>query len=177
MVVAVSPELRVSLPTQEPARPAGRSATMSGGQPDRDAATDLRTPTEEALRASEQRFRLATQSLSDVVYEWDLRDRVDWYGDVDRLMGYPRGGFPRTLAGWRATLHPEDQPRVLAALEAQVKSAAPYEVEYRVQRKDGSWRWWQARRGGTRSGWRCPCCPTRITRGACAPSPSGSGRR
>jgi two-component system, cell cycle sensor histidine kinase and response regulator CckA len=108
-------------------------------------ATDPDARAEEALRASEQRFRIATQSLSDVVYEWDLEDWVEWYGDVDGLMGYPRGGFPRTLAAWRATLHPEDQQRVLAALEAVVQSAAPYDVEYRVQRKDGGWRWWRAR--------------------------------
>jgi PAS domain S-box-containing protein len=100
---------------------------------------------EAALKASEQRFRLATQSLSDVVYEWDLKEQVDWYGDVDGLMGYPPGGFPRTLAGWAATLHPDDQARVLAAVEAQLAGTAPYDVEYRARRHDGGWRWWQAR--------------------------------
>jgi len=100
---------------------------------------------EEALQASEQRSRIVAQSVADVIYEWDLKDKVDWYGDVDSLMGYPAGGFPRTLDGWGATLHPEDKERVWLAIERQLKGAAPYNVEFRLAEKGGGWRWWWAR--------------------------------
>ena len=100
---------------------------------------------EEALRASEQRSRIIAESVTDVIYEWDLKDKVEWYGDVDSLMGYPTGGFPRTLDGWAAALHPEDKERVWLAIESQLKGAAPYNVEYRIADKDGGWRWWSAR--------------------------------
>jgi len=100
---------------------------------------------EDALRESEQRSRIIAQSIADVIYEWDLKDKVDWYGDVDSLMGYPAGGFPRTFAGWAATLHLEDQERVRLAIESQLKGAAPFDTEYRIADKNGGWRWWSAR--------------------------------
>jgi PAS domain S-box-containing protein len=100
---------------------------------------------EEALRASEQRSRIIAESVADVIYEWDLKDKVDWYGDVDSLMGYPAGGFPRTLDGWVAALHPEDKERVWVTVESQLKGTARFDTEYRIADKDGGWRWWSAR--------------------------------
>jgi len=100
---------------------------------------------EEALRESEERARIVAESVTDVIYEWDLKDQIEWHGDVDSLMGYPPGGFPRTFDGWVATLHPEDKERVRLAVEGQLKGAAPYNVDYRVAGKDGAWRWWSAR--------------------------------
>jgi PAS domain S-box-containing protein len=100
---------------------------------------------EEALKASEKRFRIAAGSLIDVVYEWDLKDKIEWYGDIDGIMGYPADGFPRTLAGWAAKLHPEDTEKVMAAIEGHLKRSEPYISEYRVMNKEGQWRWWSAR--------------------------------
>jgi PAS domain S-box-containing protein len=98
-----------------------------------------------ALEASELRFRLAAESLTDVIYEWDLKERVDWYGDIDGMMGYQTGEFPRTLTAWAALLHPDDTQSIFAAIDRQLKGAAPYNLEYRVKRKDEEWRWWSAR--------------------------------
>ena len=100
---------------------------------------------EESLRESAKRARIVAESVTDVIYEWDLKDQIEWHGDVDSLMGYPPGGFPRTFDGWVATLHPEDKERVRLAVEGQLKGAAPYNVDYRVAGKDGAWRWWSAR--------------------------------
>jgi PAS domain S-box-containing protein len=100
---------------------------------------------EEALKTSEERFRLAAENLTDVVYEWNLKEKIDWYGDIDRIMGYPPGGFPRTFDGWVAAIYPEDKDRVMKAIEDQLKEARPYIVEYRVMKKSGQLRWWSAR--------------------------------
>jgi PAS domain S-box-containing protein len=100
---------------------------------------------EEALRVSEDRSRIVTESITDVIYEWDLKESITWFGDVDGLIGYPAGIFPRTLDGWAAVLHPEDKERVWMAVEEQLKGAAQYDVEYRIQGNDGAWYWWSAR--------------------------------
>ena len=100
---------------------------------------------EEKLKESEERFRTAAETITDVVYEWDIKQKLDWYGDIDGIMGYPPGGFPRTIEGWAATVHPKDKDRVMAALEDHLKGGATYAIEYRVRRKDGEWRWWSAR--------------------------------
>ncbi len=98
-----------------------------------------------ALREAEQRFRLASETSSDVIYEWDLRQSITWFGRIDELTGYAPGTFPRTLAGWEEILHPQDRPRVMTALRAQLDGLAPYAVEYRLRAGDGSYRWWAAR--------------------------------
>jgi PAS domain S-box-containing protein len=100
---------------------------------------------ESARRAVEERFRVVAESLSDVIYEWDLAERVDWFGNIDELMGYEQGAFPRTLAGWAATLHPEDCDRVMSAVDGHLRGKAPYSVEYRIRKKDGNYAYWTAR--------------------------------
>jgi PAS domain S-box-containing protein len=124
------------------------AATLSGSETSGVAIIlDItqRKKVEEALITSEERFRTASGSLTDVVYEWDMKDKVDWYGDIDGIMGYPSGEFPRTMEGWAATIHPEDKEGVMTVLKSHLKGAAPYLVDYRVGRKNGEWRWWSAR--------------------------------
>jgi PAS domain S-box-containing protein len=124
------------------------AATLSGSESSGVAIIlDIthRKQVEEALKTSEERFRTAAESLTDVVFEWDIKEKVDWFGDIDSVMGYPPGEFPRTMEGWAATIHTEDKDSVLTAVEDHLKGVAPYLVEYRVGRRDGKWRWWSAR--------------------------------
>jgi len=100
---------------------------------------------EEALRESEERFRIATETTNDVVYEWDLQHTVQWFGNIDELLGYGPGKFPRTMDAWTDSIHLEDRERVMAAVQAKLDGRAPYAIEYRVRRQDGVNRWWSAR--------------------------------
>src|ERR1017187_10395782 len=106
---------------------------------------------EEALRLSEERFRIAAETANDVVYEWDLKQSVQWVGKIDEMLAYEPGEFPRTLDGWAALVHPEDLERTMAAVQAHLEGRAPYAAEYRVRRKDGDYRWWWARGAATRT--------------------------
>jgi PAS domain S-box-containing protein len=45
--------------------------------------------------------------------------------------------------GWNRLLHPEDAPRSLKAWRAAVAGRAPYGLEYRVRRHDGSYEWFR----------------------------------
>lgn len=100
---------------------------------------------EEELRLSEERFRIATESSNDLVYEWDLKQGIRWFGDIDEMLGYGRGEFPRTLDGWVEAVDPEDRDRVMAAVQAHLEGGASYDVEHRIRSKDGATRWWSAR--------------------------------
>ncbi|MBM3173424.1 MAG: PAS domain S-box protein, partial [Chloroflexi bacterium] len=101
---------------------------------------------EEALRQSEERFRVAAESISDLIWEWNVKDgTLLWFGDIDGILGYQPGEFPRTLKAWEKAVHPDDHDWVMEALQRGADGIAPYDVKYRVLRKDGSIRYWTDR--------------------------------
>lgn len=113
----------------------------------------LNTETEQAtaaLKSSEERFRIAAESANDLVYEWDMKQKLQWFGTIDEMLGYAPGEFPRTLDGWREALHPEDLETVMTAVRDHLDLLVPYSIEYRIRRKDGEYCWWSARGTVTR---------------------------
>jgi PAS domain S-box-containing protein len=92
---------------------------------------------EEALRASEERFRAFVTTSSDVVY----RMSPDW-SEMRELKGKDFIADTEANRGWLAQyIHPEDQPGVLAAVEQSIKTRSPFQLEHRVLRLDGSVGW------------------------------------
>ncbi len=104
-----------------------------------------RKTAELSLRNSEERFRVVSEILSDVIFEWDLHDNIQWLGGIDEWLGYPPGEYPRTLEGWRSTIHPDDLKKVDECREEAMVSQEPFMVEYRIQHKNGTWRMCLAR--------------------------------
>ena len=47
--------------------------------------------------------------------------------------------------GWQNALYPDDLARTVAAWQSAVESGSPFEVEYRLRRADGVYRWFLAR--------------------------------
>jgi PAS domain S-box-containing protein len=88
---------------------------------------------EQILRHSEERFRAAAGCASDLIYEWDLiTGRQIWFGDIDGLLNYEPGQFPRTRSAWQKILYPEDQERVLDAVVRHLTTGSHFAEEYRV---------------------------------------------
>ena len=101
----------------------------------------------EVLRQSEERFRIAAESASDLIYEWDIETGIVlWFGHVDEHLQYEKGGFPRTRAAWNSILHPLDRDRVQASVDRYLSAphtwAAPFFQEYRVQCQRGGLLHW-----------------------------------
>ncbi len=106
----------------------------------------LTKPMIRRLAESEERFRVGAASASDLIWDWDIqRGRLDVFGNVDELLGYGAGKFPRTIEAWQKAIHPEDRGRITAALEGHLKKGVPYKEEYRVICRDGSLRYWTDR--------------------------------
>ncbi|KPK75237.1 MAG: hypothetical protein AMJ79_12015 [Phycisphaerae bacterium SM23_30] len=102
-----------------------------------------RKQAEETLRESEQRFRAAANCTSDLIYEDNSETgQVDWYGDINGLLGYEPGEFPSTFQGWKNSLHPDDLDRVLSEIKNCADTDGVYCVEYRIKHKDGTYRYW-----------------------------------
>ena len=95
------------------------------------------------LRQSEQRFRLAAESTSDLIYEWDITtNRLDWFGDIDGALGFEPGEFPRTIEAWADRVHSDDQAGLADYSKWLRESVDSIQQEYRIRRKDGIWCYW-----------------------------------
>jgi PAS domain S-box-containing protein len=106
----------------------------------------------EALRKSEERFRIAAELASDLIYEWDIRDRrMEWFGNVAERLGYEPGEVLRTVEFWEQAVHPSDLDRVTAAVERHLAMGEPLHEEYRIKHKDGEFLYWTDRRRALRN--------------------------
>jgi PAS domain S-box-containing protein len=110
--------------------------------------TDKRTA-EEALRASEERLRLAQQAAGIGAFERNVRTGVVTCTDLEPMYGLQPGTFDgRTTAFFQNLIHPDDQARVMDLVDRALKTGQPTTGEWRVVWPDGSIHWiagrWQA---------------------------------
>jgi PAS domain S-box-containing protein len=107
---------------------------------------------EEALRESQQRYRLATASANVGVWDWNLETN-DFYVDphLKAILGYRNHEIGNRIADWERLVFPEDADRVLERARACLAGESlSCEVEYRMLHRDGSVRWFLARGSAVR---------------------------
>ena len=102
-----------------------------------------RKQVEESLRVEKERLERASIAGNIALWEWDMTTgRMEWSSTVDSMLGYEHGDFPRTLQMWEKIIHPDDRDLESRVLAKHLKENTPYDLEYRVERKDGSHIWW-----------------------------------
>jgi len=105
--------------------------------------TTERKQAKEALLESEERLRIAGKAAYDLIYEWDVASNaLEWFGDVDGLLGYRKGEISRDINAWLNLINPEDRVKLENAVELHKTSTEPIQYEYRVRHKDGTYRHW-----------------------------------
>ncbi len=107
------------------------------------AAAELeRLRAEAALRASEARFERAVLGTGAGIWDWDLEsDRVYFAPAFKTLLGYAPDDPAFDGFQFREALHPADRERAIAAVRASIEHGRPFDAEYRLRRKDGSFVW------------------------------------
>ncbi len=98
-----------------------------------------RKQAEDALRASEGRFRAAVAIVSSLI----------WTNNTEGLMEGEQPGWGNFTGqtqnayqgyGWVKAVHPEDAQPTLIAWKRAVANKSLFEFEHRVRRRDGEWR-------------------------------------
>ncbi len=104
----------------------------------RDITSRLRS--QAALRESEQRFRATANSAPVLIWMSGPDKRCTWFNQ--RWLDFVGREMEKELGdGWCDHLHSADFDRVLDTYHGAFDARRPYEVEYRLQRHDGAWRW------------------------------------
>lgn len=99
-----------------------------------------------ALHESEERFRAVAETSTDLIWEGDVRyDSLVWYGDIDGILGYKQGEFPRTVSGHLESVHSEDRESLLKIISNSLEAGKDFYAVYRIRSKDGSYRYWDER--------------------------------
>ena len=98
----------------------------------------------EGLPPSERELRLIVDTIPGLISIMTARGEVELVNQP--VLDY----FGRTLdelKRWGTTdaVHPDDLPTVVAAWTHSVETGAPYELEHRIRRADGIYRWFQSR--------------------------------
>lgn len=99
---------------------------------------------ERALRESEERFRSVAEAIPDIL--WTADAQLRWTYVNPRFEQYT--GIPTDLAhgdGWKKAVHPDDRPSLERAEKQALASGGAYNVEKRMRRRDGEYRWFVAR--------------------------------
>ncbi|MDF0650587.1 MAG: hypothetical protein CV081_00025 [Nitrospira sp. LK265] len=109
-------------------------------------AVEERRMATEALRASEARFALAAQGANDGLWEWNMEtDEAYLSPRWKHLLGFEDGELSNRLESFFGRLHPDDQSQAKDALLAHLERRDPYDLEFRLQCKDESYRWFRSR--------------------------------
>ncbi len=98
---------------------------------------------QEKVDTSEERLRLALEASSGGVWDWNLKtDEVIFDRKWSSMLGYETKEIPRHFDSFRKLCHPEDLAKTLERMMASIEGPIPtYKAEFRMQSKDGSYRW------------------------------------
>jgi PAS domain S-box-containing protein len=103
-----------------------------------------RTQTQQALLESRRHYQALSESMPNLVWtckpsgvcDFISRQWVDYTGKPAELqLDY----------GWLDQVHPDDRDRVVNTWRAAVKREDAYDIEFRIRRADGVYRWFRTR--------------------------------
>ena len=92
------------------------------------------------LTQSEERFRTLADAMPQMVWS----TLPDGFHDYFNARWYDFTGVPLGSTdgeGWNGMFHPDDRERAWARWRESLDTGEPYQVEYRLRRADGSYRW------------------------------------
>lgn len=95
---------------------------------------------EHALRESEERFRLVANTAPVMIWMSDANDRTTYVNK--RWLDFTGRSIVQELGeGWHASVHPDDVQSYIENSQEGFRSHAKVEVQYRLRRHDGEYRW------------------------------------
>ena len=101
---------------------------------------------EEAVKASEERLRLALDAARMGTWNWNmLTNQITWSEHVEGIFGLEPGAFAGTYEAYLDLLPPDDLEVVKNQIAEALAGGQAYKVEHRIRWPDGGFRWLEGR--------------------------------
>jgi diguanylate cyclase (GGDEF)-like protein/PAS domain S-box-containing protein len=102
-----------------------------------------RKQTEQALAASEERWKFALEGAGEGVWDWNMLTGAALFSRRwKEMLGYSNEEIGDRADEWSSRVHPEDLPGVMATIQDHLDGRTPSATaEFRMRCRDGSWRW------------------------------------
>ncbi len=114
------------------------------------------TEQDAVARATAERYELMIEAAGIGLWDMDVvahdpvnpNNAFQWSQEFRTMLGYTdERDFPNILSSWASRLHPDDAPRTVEAFLGHLNDRTgriPYDIEYRLQLKNGTYRWFVA---------------------------------
>lgn len=95
------------------------------------------------LQKSEERFKLAMEANKDGLWDWYIGSGEVYYSPhYTAMLGYDSTEIPEHVNSWLGLLHPGDKDNALRVTQDCIDNRCEsYQIEFRMQRKGGGWKW------------------------------------
>lgn len=95
---------------------------------------------ESALRESEERFRIVANAAPVLIWSSNTNREGNWFNKS--WLDFTGRPLEKELGlGWMESVHPDDLKRCLDLYYTAFDQRAEFEIEYRLRRHDGEYRW------------------------------------
>lgn len=103
-----------------------------------------RNSAQQALRWSEERYRSLVEATANII--WDTKAEGEVTTELPGWSAFTGQTFEEYQGwGWLAAIHPEDRDRTARAWLKALADRSVYEIEHRLRRYDGEYRYMNAR--------------------------------
>ncbi len=104
-----------------------------------------RKQAEDALHASEQRYRTLVENIPGIVYRCQLDEHWTMFyisEMIEKVSGYPSSDFiENQVRSFASIIHPEDRQAVTEATFKQVRKGQSFSLEYKIITFEGNIKW------------------------------------
>jgi diguanylate cyclase (GGDEF)-like protein/PAS domain S-box-containing protein len=98
---------------------------------------------EDALKASEERWKFALEGAGDGVWDWNIQTGEALLSRRwKEMLGFAESEIENKSTEWTSRVHPEDMPGVMTTIQTHMDGKSHSAVvEFRMQNKAGHWQW------------------------------------
>ncbi|MDR4471699.1 MAG: PAS domain S-box protein [Nitrospira sp.] len=106
-----------------------------------------RKQAEQALAHTQEKLRQALRASGTGLWDWNTETNEVFFSDEwAQQLGHTNQEIAGRFEEWESRLHPDDRERALVYVQHYLTNPkGPYEQEFRLRRKDGSYCWISAR--------------------------------